>query len=46
MNSLFLLVPIGVLFVAAAAAILVWAVRNGQFDDLDQAARLPDERDA
>jgi cbb3-type cytochrome oxidase maturation protein len=45
MNSLFLLVPIGVLFVALAAGILVWAVRADQFEDLEEASHLPDQRE-
>jgi cbb3-type cytochrome oxidase maturation protein len=38
MNSMFLLIPLGLgLFVIAVAAFL-WAVRNEQFDDLDTPA--------
>lgn len=44
MDSLFILVPIGLLFVAAAGAALLWASRNGQFDNLDRISqRLPDD---
>ena len=39
MESLTLLIPIALLFTALAIAALFWAVRNGQFDDLDRAGR-------
>ena len=38
MNSLTLLIPIAMLFTAIAVAALFWAVKSGQFDDLDRAA--------
>ncbi|TNF34568.1 MAG: cbb3-type cytochrome oxidase assembly protein CcoS [Gammaproteobacteria bacterium] len=38
MESLYLLVPIGIVLIAVAAAILLWAVRSGQYDDLDREA--------
>lgn len=38
MESLYLLIPLGVLLMLAAAIILVWAVRSGQYDDLDREA--------
>ena len=38
MNILLLLVPISLLLLAAAAWAFVWAVRRGQFDDLDTPA--------
>jgi len=38
MESLYLLVPIGIVLIALAAAILLWAVRSGQYDDLDREA--------
>lgn len=39
MDSLTLLIPIAFLFTAIAIAALFWAIRSGQFDDLDRAAR-------
>lgn len=41
MNALFLLIPLGVLVIAGAAVALVWAIRNGQFDDLEAASLQP-----
>jgi len=35
MDSLYILIPIAVIFVAIAARIFFWAVDNDQFDDLD-----------
>ncbi len=35
MDSLFILIPIAVVFVAIAAKVFFWAVDNNQFDDLD-----------
>ncbi len=35
MNSLYLLIPIAVIFVTVAIAIFFWAVDNNQFDDLE-----------
>ncbi len=35
MSILFLLVPLGMLFLAVAIWAFVWAVRSGQFDDLE-----------
>jgi len=35
MTILFLLVPLGVLFLGVAIWAFVWAVRSGQFDDLE-----------
>ena len=44
MNSLYLLVPLGLVLMAVAIGALVWASRNGQFDHLDNASRrLPDD---
>lgn len=37
MTILLLLVPISVLLLGAAIGAFVWAVRGGQFDDLDTA---------
>ena len=38
MNSLFLLIPLGLLLLAGAVAVFFWAVGSGQFDDLDSPA--------
>jgi cbb3-type cytochrome oxidase maturation protein len=38
MNSLLLLVPLSLVLVAAAGWGFAWAVRRGQFDDLDTPA--------
>ena len=35
MESLYILIPIAMLFVAIAVAIFFWAVKSGQFEDLD-----------
>lgn len=41
MDILFVLIPLSVLLIALAVGAFVWAVRDGQFDALDDAARLP-----
>ena len=38
MNSLLLLVPISLLLLGIAVGVFVWAVRKGQYDDLDTPA--------
>lgn len=38
MNSLFLLIPIAILFVIIAIVVFFWALRNKQYDDLDREA--------
>ena len=38
MNILYLLIPLGLLLLAAAVAAFFWAVRSGQFDDLETPA--------
>lgn len=35
MDSLYILIPIAIIFVAIAAKIFFWAIDNHQFDDLD-----------
>ncbi len=35
MASLFILIPVALVFVAIAIGIFLWAVRAGQFEDLD-----------
>ena len=36
MEILFLLIPISLLFVALIAIILNWAIRSGQYEDLEK----------
>lgn len=38
MDSLYILIPVAIIFVAVAIAAFVWAVNNRQYDDLDTAA--------
>ena len=35
MSILFVLVPLAMVLMAFAAGAFIWAVRNGQFDDLE-----------
>ena len=35
MESLYLLIPIAIAIVAIAVAVFFWAVKSGQYDDLD-----------
>ncbi len=35
MDSLYILIPIAVVFVAVAVGVFFWAVDNNQFDDLE-----------
>lgn len=43
MEVLYVLIPLGIVLVAVAGGLLVWAVGNGQYDDLDaQQRRVPD----
>jgi cbb3-type cytochrome oxidase maturation protein len=35
MKSLLLLIPIAIIFVALAIRLFFWAVKSGQYDDLD-----------
>jgi cbb3-type cytochrome oxidase maturation protein len=37
-NIIFVLIPLGLVLVAAAVFAFFWAIRNGQFDDLDTPA--------
>lgn len=48
MNILLLLVPLSLMLLALAIGAFVWAVRRGQFDDLDTPAIdiLADDGDA
>lgn len=45
MDSLYLLIPLSLVLVLAVAALLVWAVLGGQFDDLDGEGRRILEQD-
>ena len=38
MNILFILIPLGVMLLGVAVAAFIWAVGNGQYDDLDSPA--------
>ncbi len=38
MDSLYLLIPIALVFCALTIRLLLWAVDNGQYDDLDREA--------
>lgn len=38
MNILYLLIPLGLLLLGCAIAAFFWAVRSGQFDDLETPA--------
>ena len=38
MDSLYLLIPIALVFVAIGIKLLLWAIDNGQYDDLDKEA--------
>ncbi|MBT8143514.1 MAG: cbb3-type cytochrome oxidase assembly protein CcoS [Gammaproteobacteria bacterium] len=39
MNIVFVLIPVGLVLVAVAIATFFWAVRDGQFDDLETPAK-------
>jgi len=39
MTIIYVLIPLGLLLLAAAVWAFFWAVRNGQFDDLETPAR-------
>lgn len=38
MSSLFYLIPLSLLLLGGAVVLFVWALRRGQFDDLESAA--------
>jgi cbb3-type cytochrome oxidase maturation protein len=38
MDSLYLLIPIALLFCVIAIKLLLWAISSGQYDDLDKEA--------
>lgn len=35
MESLYLLIPVAIIVVAVSVAVFFWAVKSGQYDDLD-----------
>jgi cbb3-type cytochrome oxidase maturation protein len=35
MTILLVLIPLGIVLLAVAVAVFIWAVRNGQFEDLE-----------
>ena len=35
MNAVFVLLPLALMVAGAAVALFIWAVRSGQYDDLD-----------
>jgi cbb3-type cytochrome oxidase maturation protein len=37
-DSLYLLIPVALLFCAIAIKLLLWAINSGQYDDLDKEA--------
>ena len=39
MTILYLLIPLGLLLIALAVGVFFWAVKSGQFDDLDGPAQ-------
>ena len=38
MDSLYLLIPIALLFCGIAIKLLIWAINSGQYEDLDKEA--------
>ena len=38
MESLYLLIPIALVFCVVAIRLLIWAINSGQYDDLDKEA--------
>lgn len=38
MTILYLLLPIGIIFLIIAVAVFFWAIRNGQYDDMNSQA--------
>jgi cbb3-type cytochrome oxidase maturation protein len=38
LDSLYLLIPVALIFVALGIRLLLWAIDNGQYDDLDKEA--------
>ncbi len=48
MESLYLLIPVALIFAVLIVGLLIWAVNRGQYDDLDKDAwrALNDDLDA
>lgn len=47
MESLYLLIPIALIFCVVAIRLLLWAINSGQYDDLDkEASRILMDEDA
>jgi len=38
LESLYLLIPIALIFIVIVAALLIWSINRGQYDDLDNDA--------
>ena len=36
MESLYLLIPISLIFIAAAVGLFIWAVNSGQYEDIER----------
>jgi len=45
LQSIYLLIPLSIILVAAAIWAFFWAVNRGQFDDVDESARMALEED-
>jgi cbb3-type cytochrome oxidase maturation protein len=45
LQSLYLLIPLSIVLVAVAIWAFFWAVNRGQFDDMEEQARLALEED-
>ncbi|MEN9527312.1 MAG: cbb3-type cytochrome oxidase assembly protein CcoS [Pseudomonadota bacterium] len=45
LQSIYLLIPLSIVLVAAAIWAFFWAVNRGQFDDIDESARVVLEED-
>lgn len=45
LQSIYLLIPLSIVLVAAAIWAFFWAVNRGQFDDMDESARAALEED-
>ncbi len=45
LQSIYLLIPLSIVLLAAAIWAFFWAVNRGQFDDMDESARAALEED-
>ncbi|MDD3763611.1 MAG: cbb3-type cytochrome oxidase assembly protein CcoS [Nevskiales bacterium] len=44
MEILYVLIPLGIVLVGVAAGVLIWAVKSGQYDNLEAIGRrMPDD---